>query len=157
MAALVIGKDEGKKIEENNKRRFAMMRHILLMAVLTGGVIISLLSSCATVPTEPFTPGELRLLRVDLPGGETIRFGMEYPVNIGFIADSQPEIKRICIYYSGEGPYWILNWTVSTRTIMLWARADRTGQYRLECYAEYIQDGKIRRTNSVGTFITFIR
>jgi hypothetical protein len=155
MAALVIGKDEGKKMEENNRRRFAMMRHILLMAVLTGGVIFSLVSSCATVPTEPLTPGELRLLRLDVPGSEAISRGVDYQVKIDFDADGKPEIKRICFYYSGDGPYCILKWNVSTGTIILWARADRTGQYQLECYAEYIRDGKIQRTNSVGKSVLF--
>jgi len=127
MAALVIGEDEGKKIEENNRRRFAMMRHILLMAVLTGGVIFSLVSSCATVPTEPLTPGELRLLRLDVPGSQNIMNHTEYQVKIDFDADGKPEIKRICFYYSGNGPYCILKWNVSTGTIILWLLADRTG------------------------------
>jgi hypothetical protein len=134
-----------------------MMRHILLMAVLTGGVIFSLVSSCATVPTEPLTPGELRLLRSDVRGSETTRYGTEYQVNIDFNADSKPEIKRICLYYSGDGPYYIQKWNVSTGTIVFWPRADRVGQFQLECYAEYIRDGKIRRTNSVRTSVYFIK
>ena len=133
------------------------MRHILLMAVLTGGVIFSLVFSCVTVPTERSTAGELRLLRLDVPGSQTIRNGNEYQVNIAFNADSKPEIRRICFYYSGDGPYGILKWTVSTGTIILWPRADRTDQYQLECYVEYIREGEIKRTNSVGTSVTFIR
>ena len=155
MGALVIGKNEGKKMEENNRRRFAMMRHILLMAVLTGGVIFSLVSSCATVPTDPLASGELRLLRLDVPGSGAIPRGVEYQVKIDFDADGKPEIKRICFYYSGDGPDCILKWNVSTGTIILSPRTDKQGQYQLECYAEYIRDGKIRRTNSVGKTVFF--
>ena len=131
------------------------MRHILLMAVLTGGVISSLVSSCATVPTEPLTPGELRLLRLDVPGSQNIMNHTEYQVKIDFDADGKPEIKRICFYYSGDGPYCILKWNISAGTIILWLRADRKGQYRLECYAEYIRDGKMQRTNSVAVSVGF--
>jgi hypothetical protein len=151
----VIGKDEDKKIEEDNRRRLAMMRHTLLMAVLTVGVIFSLVSSCATVPTEPLAPGELRFLSLEVPGGLTIRSSTEYQARIRFQAEGKREIKRICLLYSGDGPYCITKWSLDAGIITIWLRADRRGNYRLECYAEYNQEGKIRRTNSVTAPVEF--
>jgi len=148
-----------QKIEEHNRRRFAMMRHNLLVAVLTGGVIFFLLTSCATVPTEtePLTPGELRLLRLSVPGGHSIRTSTEYQVQIEYEAEEKPEIKRICFYYSGDGPYCTPKWEASSGTITLWLRADRTGPHRLECYVEYIRDGKVQRTNSVARSVEYVQ
>ncbi len=132
-----------------------MVKHNLLTAVLASGLIFSLLTSCATVPTEPLTPGELRLLRLSVPGSQSIRTLTDYQVNIYFEADSHPEIKRICFYYSGDGPYCVRKWEISSGVITMWLRADRKGQHVLECQAEYVRDGKVQRTNSVATSVAF--
>jgi hypothetical protein len=73
------------------------------MAVLMGGGFL-LISSCATAPTASLAPGEVRLLRIEIPHEVHIQRGMPFTLNIIFEADGKPEIKSACFYWTGEGP-----------------------------------------------------
>jgi len=74
-----------------------------LLTSLMGGTIL-LASSCATAPT-PLAPGEVRLLRIDVPNEVGIKKSLPFTVNIVFEADGKPQIKTACFSFSGDGPY----------------------------------------------------
>ena len=147
--------DEEKKERDIIGRRFVIMK--CLIAVLMGVVIMLLVFSCATVPTEPLAPRELRLLRMQIPGSPTLTVGFPYEVSIIFRADGKPEISKACCSWSGGGPYCFKardvkyglpgNFTIQLPPV-------EPGSYTLECYAEYLRDGETQRTNMVSYQIT---
>jgi hypothetical protein len=123
----------------------------VLTAILMSVAILLAISSCATVPKEPPGPGELRLLRLDVPENGNLRTDIAYRIFINFEADGKPEIRRVCFTWSGDGPYCVRVKHVEYGSdayieLPLYARP---GPSNLECYVEYIRDGKIRRTNTV--------
>lgn len=132
-----------------------MMKSILI-SFLMGVAVLLGISSCATVPTEPLGPGELRLLRMEVPENGNLILGLLYSVNISFEADGNPEIIRACCTYSGDGPY-----CYRVKDIKYGSPGNFSVQFsnsyadsqRLECYAEYVRDGKRRRTNAVLSHI----
>ena len=132
-------------------RRFVIMKSVLI-AVLVGAALLLGISSCATVPTEPLGEGELRLLRINVPENGNLIVHVFYTANISFEADGKPEISRVLCYCSGEGPYYYKIRDVtygSPGNFTIDFSAPDTGSQRLECYADYVRDGKRRRTNSV--------
>jgi hypothetical protein len=152
--------DQGMKREKEDRigRRYMIMKSILI-AVLVAGVVISVVSSCATVPKEPLAPGEVRLSSIDVPGAG-LRAETSFPVNVFFEAVGNPQIKRACFYESGVEPYcfdisdasyFILG---TKRAFQVYLPGLSVGSHRVECYAEYIRDGETRKTNVVFTQIT---
>jgi len=131
------------------------MRSIWI-AILISGVVILLISSCATVPTDPLASGELRLLRMQVPMKEDIKLNFPFIVNINFEADGKPEIRTACFSFSGDGPYCIKVLDVnygSPGTIKVQVRAKNSGSHSLESYVYYIKDGKSQPTNVVSSQI----
>jgi len=128
----------------------------LLITGLMGGVIL-LISSCATVPTGPLAPGEVKLLRIDVPHADGIKRNLPFAVNIIFEADGRPEIKKACFYWSGDGPHCFKVLDVSygsPGTINVEPRAMISGMYVLETYVLYIRDGKTQPTRAISSPIT---
>lgn len=131
----------------------------VFISVFMGGVIL-LFFSCATVPTGPLAPGEVRLLKMDVPREGDIRIGIPFMVDIIFEAEGRPEMRRACFFWSGDGPYCSKVTKVnygSPGTIYVELLNRSSGQYFLESYVQYVQDGKIRSTNVVSTHIYIIR
>lgn len=132
-----------------------------LIVVLTAGVLMSLLASCATVPIEPLTPGELRLLSMHVAEKEDIRMNLPFVVNISFEVDGKPEIRTACFYFSADGPYCFKVIDVnygSPGTLKVKIRTKSpVSKVFLEAYVLYIRDGKIQPTNVVGSQIHFIQ
>ena len=128
------------------------MRSIWI-AILIGGAVILSISSCATVPTEPLTSGELRLLNLQVAEKGEIRLNYQFVVNINFQADGKPEIRTACFSFSGDGPYCYkvtdINYG-SPGTIKVQIRAKNSGSHSLESYIYYIKDGKVQPTNIVN-------
>jgi len=134
------------------------MRSIWI-AVLIGGVVTLLISSCATVPTEPLTSGELRLLNMQVPEKGDIRGNFPFVVDINFEAEGKPEIRTACFSFSGDGPYCFKVTDVnygSPGTIKVQVQAKRSGSQALESYVYYIKDGKSQPTNVVNCNIRVI-
>jgi len=128
-----------------------MMKPILI-AVFIGVALLLGVSSCATVTTEPLGEGELRLLKINIPEYGNLRPGLSYTVNISFEADGQPEINRVVCYCADEGPYYYKIRDVkygSPGSFSIDFSIPDSGSQRVECYANYVRDGKKRRTNSV--------
>ena len=134
------------------------MRSIWI-AILIGGIVILLISSCATVSREPIASGELRLLSTHVPMKEDIKVNFPFVVNINFEADGKPEIRTACFSFSGDGPYCVKVTDVnygSPGTIKVQVRAKNSGSYALESYVYYIKDGKVQPTNLVNCNIRVI-
>ena len=133
-----------------------MKKKNLLSCLILFWISITLLS-CATVPTGPLTPGELRLLSMNVLELHIDR-GIPFKVDISFEADGKPQIKGACFYWSGEGPYCMRrNIDVQYGTLghlTLRLITNNPGNYILEGYVEYIRDGKIQITNRVASTIS---
>jgi len=134
------------------------MRKVIVINVLILGVILSI-SSCATAPTRPLAPGEVRLLKMDVPlEGDTKR-GLPFMVSIHFEAEGRPEIKRACFYMSGDGPYCFKITNVKyghPGIIEVEIRPNQFGSYLLKGYVLYLRDGKTQLSNQVTTLIHII-
>jgi len=137
-----------------------IMRRItaLFIMILISGVIL-FVSSCATAPTGPINPGEVRLLKMDIPHEGTIKRNLRFIVNINFEADGKPEIRTACFNWSGDGPYCFKVTDVnygSPGTIRVEPLARDYGSYALETYVLYIRDGKTQRTKIISTPINIV-
>ena len=126
-----------------------------LISILMSAAILLAISSCATVSKEPLEPGELRLLSMDVPENGNLKTNIEYRVSVKFKADGNPEIRRACFSWSGDGPY-----CVRVKDVKYGSDAyvqvpihGRPGSNRLECYLEYVRDGRGRQTNTVTSFV----
>ena len=127
----------------------------ILITILLSGIVLSGASSCATVPREPLAPGEVRLLSIDAIGGGNIKANLSFAVNIFFEAASNPEIKRACLYESGEEPscFDVSYLTLGTKGwFHVYLPSLNAGSHRVECYAEYLRDGKMQQTNVVSSY-----
>ena len=131
----------------------------ILIIVLMGAAVLLGISSCATVPTEPLGVGELRLLKMQVPENGNLKLGHSYKFNISFKADGYLEIIRAVCFCSGSGPYYYKVEDVkygSQENFSIYLYACDPGSQKLECYADYVRDGKRRRSNSVISFISGI-
>ena len=130
---------------------------LILISVLLGATVLLAVSSCATVPTEPLREGELRLLKMEVPENGNLIVGASYKSNIRFEADGKPEITRAVCFYSGNGPYYYKVEGVeygSQANFNVYLSPYDIGSQTLECYTDYVSDGKRKRSNSVSSFIS---
>jgi hypothetical protein len=74
-------------------------------------------------------------------------------VTIRFKADGRPEVRRVCFMWSGEGPRCIRGVQYGSEGSLEVLYQAPEGRHRLECYVEYVRDGKVRRTNTVSSFV----
>ena len=131
------------------------MRSVLI-SVLLSGIVLSIGSSCATVPKEPLAPGEVRLLSIEVLGS-IVKEGGAFPVNVFFEGEGRVEIKRACFYelkerqYCPEVSYLSLG---GKKAFQVYLPSTKAGSYRVECYAEYVRDGETRKTNVLATQIS---
>jgi hypothetical protein len=126
--------------------------------VLLSVVMMLFVFSCATIPKQPLVPGEVRLSSINALGAG-LEAHSSFMVNIFFETAGNPEIKRACFYDSGEGPYCFDVSAGSYATLgtkkafQVFLPGLSLGSHRVECYAEYLRDGEIRKTNVVFTQI----
>ena len=142
----------------NNGRRFISMRSILI-SILLSGIVLSGVSSCATVSKAPLAPGEVRLLSMDVLGSG-LEANISFAVNIFYEAAGNPDITRACFYEARR--WWRYCSDVSDisyftfgmkRAFQVRLPGIDPGSHRVECYAEYTRDGETRRSNVVFTQI----
>jgi hypothetical protein len=136
-----------------------MMRFILV-AILMTGIVLSVVSSCATVPTGPLASGEVRLLSMDVPEKERIRAKSRYDVIINFQADGKPEIETACFSWSGDEPRCYKPKEVkfgSPGTIKVQLYTFNPAEYILKGYVVYIREGKTQKSNVVGSAISVVK
>lgn len=125
------------------------MRSIL--TVFMGVAVVLVISSCAT--TKPLGEGELRLLKMQVPENGNLILSHAYRFNISFESDGSAEIIRaVCICAdTGLRAYKVENVNYGSRrgNFSLYLYACTTESQRLECFVDYVSDGKRRRSNSV--------
>jgi len=137
---------------------FMIMKSIL-RAFLIAGAVLSVVSSCATVPMKPLASGEVRLLNVGVPGAGIEEY-TSFAVNIFFEAVGNPYIKRICFFESRGEPYCfdvsdVPYFSLGRKTaFQVYLPGFRIGSHKVECYGEYIRDGETRKTNVIFTQIS---
>jgi catechol 2,3-dioxygenase-like lactoylglutathione lyase family enzyme len=110
---------------------------------------------------EPSSERELRLLSVDVAQGGNLSANVEYWATINFEADPKPEIRRACFNFSGDGQTCV---DVQAKDVTYGSHAYfrvpihvPVGSKRIDCYAEYIRDGKTRRTNTVTYYVIVLK
>jgi hypothetical protein len=133
---------------------------IVLIAVLMTGIVLSVVSSCATVPKGPLAAGELRLLSMNVPGSKSIKAKSLYEVIINFQADGKPEIETACFSWSGDEPRCYKPKEVkfgSPGTIKVQLYTFNPAEYILKGYVVYIREGKTQKSNVVGSAISVIK
>jgi hypothetical protein len=145
----------------------------VLAIVFISVAVLLVISSCATITEGPegttlsfgkketSSGGELRLLSMDIPQSASFSANVEYWATIDFEADPRPEIRRACFNFSGGGQSCV---DVQAKDVTYGARAYfrvpirvPVGSKRIDCYAEYIQDGKTRRTNTVTYYVIVLK
>jgi len=130
----------------------------MLIGVLEGVVMLLMVSSCATVPTEPPAPGEVRLLRVKFTEVMAIRQALRYVVEITFESDGQVDVSRACFFWDDHGPYCynIMDISYGKGTIRAEVGTPAFGHYVLKSYVHYIKDGRPLRSNVVQTSVEIL-
>lgn len=125
----------------------------ILTPILISVAILLAISSCTMVGK-----GELKLLSMEVPKSERLRTNVQFWVRVNFEADGNPEIRRACFFWSGDGPYCV---NVKDVEYGSFAYFDvplhaRYGSDSLQCYVEYVRDGKIQRSNAVASFVNVV-
>ena len=132
-----------------------MIMRSILIRVLMGAAVLLVISSCAT--TEPLREGELRLLKMDVPENGNLRIGSAYRFNISFESDGSAEIIRAVCICGDTGPRAYraedVRYGAQRGSFSLYLGACTNDSQRLECYVDYVSDGKRRRSNSVFSII----
>ena len=101
-------------------------------------------------PSEP-TNLELTKLVVD----KNLRAGQRYNIALQFRMTGSPSVKRVCLLWSGEGPYCLRRIYTNkvSGEILTWARTDNPGMYRLTGYVEYQSGTEMKHSNRVSATI----
>jgi len=125
----------------------------ILTPILMSIAILLTISSCTMVGK-----GGLRLIDMEVRDSERLRTNVQFWVRINFAADGNPEIRRACFYWTGDGPYCVnikdvVFGSVAYLEVPLYARY---GSAILQCYVEYVRDEKIHRSNAVASSVNVV-
>ena len=122
---------------------------LILMSV----VILLAISSCTMVGK-----GELRLLNMEVRDSERLRTNVQFWVRVNFEADGNPEIRRACFFWTGDGPYCVNVKDVKYGSIAYFEAPlyARYGSSILQCYVEYLRDEKVHRSNAVASSVNVV-
>jgi hypothetical protein len=118
-------------------------------------VAILLTSSSCTVKK-----GELRLLDMEIRQPERLLTDVQFWIRVNFEADGNPEIRRACFYWFGDGPYCV---NVDAKNVEYGSFAyfdvplvARYGPSVLQCYVEYLRDDRVERSNAVAHSVNVV-
>ena len=148
-------------------REDVLVMKLLLKAVLMNIVVLLVISSRATVSSGwelPIGGGtrpigdQLRLVSMDIPQTWTPSSDVKYWATVKFDTGFKPEIHRACFTFSGG----------EKSCVDVEAKDVTSGHFRvpihipegskrIDCYAEYIQDKKTRRTNTVTYYVIILK
>jgi hypothetical protein len=150
---------------------------LILKAVLMNIAVLLVISSCANIANimegsqeksfslgrkGPSNEGELRLLSVDILQSGSLSANVEYWSTVNFEADRKPEISRACFNFSGDVQSCV---DVQEKDVVYGGSHPYfrvpihipVGTKRIDCYAEYIRDGKTQRTNTVTYYVIVLK
>lgn len=121
--------------------------------ILTSIALLLAISSCI-----PLRKGELRLLYMEIQGSQRLRTNVQFWVRVNFEADGNPEIRRACFYWTGDGPYCgeVKNIEYGPYAYFDVPVIARYGSSLLQCYVEYLRGEKIEQSNGVSFPINVI-
>jgi hypothetical protein len=128
----------------------------ILVAVFMGAVVLLMVCSCATVPTEPLGSDELRLLSIKIPGSGRIKTGALYTINVRYESGGQPKIEKMCYFMSNRGPYCSKATDLAlglAGEFQMEIGGSDIGPQRLEIYVDYYGERKLRRTNRLSSLL----
>ena len=124
---------------------------LILMGVVLGTIVL-MVCSCASVPTEPLSPGEIRLLAMDFSDASEVRKEQRYTVDVKFDAQGAPEITRACFQWSGYGSNCMKPLDYGNGLIKAEILAPSVpGSYSIKTYIYYVRNGKMEQSNAVTT------
>jgi hypothetical protein len=132
--------------------RYGEMKRVLAFILISITLLLAV-SSCTMVKK-----GELRLLNnMEILDPERLRTNVQFWVRVYFEAEGQPEIRRACFYWTGDGPHCV---PVPVKDIVYGSVAyfevplsARFGTNSLQCYVEYLRDEKTERSNAISSSI----
>ena len=159
------GHDEMARSTIHESQRWKAMNIKSVSAIVLISVAVFLgISSFATVtegeegsalfPSKKEPSGStLRLLSVDVPQSGNLSPDIAYWTTVHFEADLNPEIRRACFSFSGGGQTCV---DVQAKDVKYGSHPYfrvsihvPAGSKRIDCYAEYVRDGRTQRTNTV--------
>ena len=129
--------------------------------------VLLLISSYATVSTglelllrgeTPSIGDQLKLLSIDIPLAGNPSADVKYWATIKFDAGFKPEIRRACFNFSGDKQSCVdVEAKDVTHGYFRVPIRVPVGSKRIDCYAEYIRDGKTSRTNTVTYYVIVLK
>lgn len=128
----------------------------ILAAFLMAGTFLVLLSSCATVSTEPLGPDELRLLDIHVPGSGRFKVGAMYTVTVRYESGGQPKVQRACFILGSSEPRCARATDTDlglAGSFQMDIGGNDVGPQRLQIYVDYLREGRLRRSNVVTTLV----
>ena len=142
------------------------IRSVLTTVLISLGVLL-VISCYATVSTgwelllrgeTPSIGDQLKLLSMDIPQTGNPSADVKYWATIKFDAGFKPEIRRACFNFSGDRQSCV---DVQAKDVTYGhfrvAIHVPVGSKRVDCYAEYIRDGKTSRTNTITYYVIVLK
>jgi hypothetical protein len=124
----------------------------ILVPILMSVAILLASSSCT------LKKGELRLLDMEIHEPARLLTNVQFWVRVNFEADGNPEIRRACFYWFGDGPYCVNVKDVKYGSFAYFdvPLVARYGSSVLQCYVEYLRDERIERSNAVAYHVNVV-
>jgi hypothetical protein len=98
---------------------------------------------------------------MDIPHIGNLSTNIEYSATINFEAGRKPEIHRACFNFSGGSQSCVdvqaKDVTYGSHPYFRVPIRVSAGTKRIDCYAEYIRDGKTYRTNTVTYHVIVLK
>jgi len=142
------------------------IRSFLTTVLISLGVLL-VISCYATVSTgwelwlrgeTPSIGDQLKLLSMDIPQTGNPSADVKYWATIKFDAGFKPEIRRACFNFSGDRQSCVdveaKDVTYGHFRVPIHVPV---GSKRIDCYAEYIRDGKTSRTNTITYYVIVLK
>ncbi len=140
---------------------------LLVKAVLINIAVLLVIFSWATVSSGldfrlrgeiPAVGDHVKLISIDIPQTLTPTEDVKYWATIKYDAGIKPEIRRVCFNFSGIGESCVdvEEKNVTSRNFRVPIHVP-AGTKKIDCYAEYIRDGKISRTNTITYHIITLK
>jgi hypothetical protein len=159
-------------LREIPPKKVMNIRSVLIVVLISVPALL-VISSCATITEgpegatfslgkkDPSAESEFRLLSIDIPLTGDLSADVEHWATINFEADPKPSIHRACFNFSGGEQSCV---DVQAKDVSYGSHPYfrvpihvPVGSKKIDCYAEYIRDGKAHRTNTVTYHVIVLK
>jgi hypothetical protein len=147
-------------------KRMINIRSVLTVVLIGLGVLL-IIFSYATISTgwdlllrreTPAIGDHLKLLSMNIPLTGNPSADVKYWATIKFDAGFRPEVRRACFNFSGDRQSCVnveaKDVTSGHFRVLIHIPE---GSKRIDCYAEYVRDGKTSRTNTVTYYVIVLK